>query len=179
MMKDENQTIWHGKTFDFNVEKTILPNGRETVTEMIRHPGSSAVVPIHKSDSVILIHQYRPVLKHFVWEIPAGSMLQGEEPLACAGRELREECGFLSEKFEKIGEILVAPGYSDERIHLFIATELIPCKQDLDEDELLTTHIIPFDQAIEMIDKGEIQDAMTIIGLKISYPIWKKRDQLK
>lgn len=173
-----NQTIWQGKIFDFNVEKAMLPNGRNTMIEVIRHPGSSAVVPLFGKESVILIRQYRPTLKDFFWEIPAGTMDPGESPLDCAKRELREECGFQGSQFEKFGEILIAPGYSDERIHLFLATELTPCQQDLDEDELLTTHILPFEQAIEMICQGKIQDAMTIIGLEMSFPIWKgRRDQ--
>jgi ADP-ribose pyrophosphatase len=174
--EDKRTTIWKGRVFDFNLEEMILPNGRETGIGVIRDPGSSGVIPILERDSVVLIHQHRPAIKNFIWEIPAGTMLPGEEPLECARRELREECGFAGKKFEKFGEILIAPGYSDERIHLFMASDLIPCEQNLDEDELLTTHVFPFDQAMEMIEKGEIQDAMTIVGLTMAYPIWKKRE---
>jgi len=95
--------------------------------------------------------------------------------LECAKRELREECGFVGKKFEKLGDILIAPGYSDERIHLFMAADLIPCEQNLDEDELLTPHVFPFGQAMGMIERGEIQDAMTIVGLTMAYPIWQRR----
>jgi len=173
--KESGQTLWHGKVFDFSIEETILPNGKITVTEVIRHPGSSAIVPFFGKESVILIREYRPTTRDFIWEIPAGTMLPGEEPVECAKRELREECGFVGKEFEKLGEILIAPGYSDERIHLFMATELVSCKQALDEDELLTTHIFPFDRAMAMIEKGEIQDATTMIGIKMAYPIWQKR----
>ena len=105
-------------------------------------------------------------------------MLPGEDPLACAKRELREECGFLGKRFENFGEILIAPWYSDERIYLFIATELIPCEQNLDEDEILTTHLFSFGHAVEMIDRGEIQDATTIIGIQMAYSIWKRGKNL-
>lgn len=167
-------TIWHGRIFDFNVEEMILPNGRETGIGVIRHPGSSGVIPILNGNSVILIHQYRPAIKNSIWEIPSGTMLPGENPLECAKRELQEECGFLGKNFGKLGEIWIAPWYSDERIHLFMATELIPCEPNLDEDEILTTHLFTFDHAMKMIEKGEIQDATTIIGIKMAYPVWQK-----
>jgi ADP-ribose pyrophosphatase len=172
---EKTQMLWHGKVFDFSREEVILPNGKPTVIEMIHHPGSSAVVPILENESILLIRQYRPVIRDFIWEIPSGTMLPGEGPLECAGRELREECGFLGKKFEKFAEILIAPWYSDERIHLFMATELIPCEQNLDEDEILTPHLFPFNRAMAMIESGEIQDATTTIGIKMAYPLWKMR----
>lgn len=175
MTKNEkNQTLWHGKVFDFSCEEVILPNGKRTEIGLIHHPGSSAVVPILKNESVLLIRQYRPAIRDFIWEIPSGTMLPKEDPLECARRELREECGFLGTKFDKFGEILIAPWYSDERIYLFMATEMIPCEQKLDEDEILTNHLFTFDQAMAMIENGEIQDAATIIGIKMAYPIWRR-----
>jgi ADP-ribose pyrophosphatase len=175
MTKNERtQTLWHGKVFNFSREEIILPNGKHTVIEAIHHPGSSAVVPVLEEGSVVLIRQYRPAIRDFIWEIPSGTMLPEEDPLECAKRELREECGFLGKKFDKFGEILIAPWYSNERIYLFMARELIPCEQKLDEDEILTRHPLPFGQAVGMIDRGEIQDAMTIIGIKLAYSIWKR-----
>jgi 8-oxo-dGTP pyrophosphatase MutT (NUDIX family) len=172
------EVIYHGRVFDLYREETTLPNGKKMMAEFIHHPGSSGVVPILKTNSILLIRQYRPVLRDFIWEIPSGTMLPGESPLECAKRELREECGFLGKKFEKFGEILIAPWYSDERIYLFMATELIPCEQNLDEDEILTTHFFPFDHVVEMIDRGEIQDAATMIGIKTAYFIWRKGKNL-
>jgi len=173
--KETRQTLWHGKVFDFNCEEYNLSNGRSMEMGVIHHPGSSGVIPILNGNSVILIHQYRPAIKNSIWEIPSGTMLPGEDPLECAKRELQEECGFLGKNFEKLGEIWIAPWYSDERIHLFIATELVPCDQNLDEDEILTKHVFPFDHAMKMVEKGEIQDATTIIGIKMAYPIWQRR----
>lgn len=169
MNKRNRQALWHGKVFDFNCEEILLPNGRRTEVGMIHHPGSSGVIPFLDGNSVILIHQYRPAIKNFVWEIPSGTLLPNEDPLECAKRELQEECGFVGKHYEKLGEIWIAPWYSDERIHLFIATDLISCEQKLDEDEILTSHLFPFKQAIGMIEKGEIQDATTIIGLQMAY----------
>lgn len=80
----------------------------------------------------------------------------------------------MGNKFEKLGEVLIAPWYSDEKIHLFLATELIPCENKLDEDEILTTHTFPFNEVMTMIARGEIQDATTILALKMAYFKWKK-----
>ncbi len=172
---DDKQILWHGKVFDFNVEERILPNGRKIEMGVIHHPGSAAILPVFEDGSIVLIHQYRPAIRDFIWEIPSGTMGPGEDPLACARRELREECGLKSNRFEKIREILIAPWYSDERIHLFLATELTPCDQDLDEDEILTTHTFSFDQVMSMAERGEIQDATTLLALKTACLIGKKK----
>ena len=169
------EVIYQGKVFDLYREEATLPNGKKMMAEFIHHPGSSGVIPLMDENSVVLIRQYRPILKDFIWEIPSGTMLPGEDPLTCAKRELEEECGFLGRRFEKLGEILVAPWYSDERTHLFLAKELTPCEQRLDDDEILTTHIISFDQAMKMVEEGEIQDSTTMIGLQVVYSILKRK----
>ncbi len=169
------EVIYQGKVFDLYREETTLPNGKKMMAEFIHHPGSSGIIPLMDENSVVLIRQYRPILKDFIWEIPSGTMLPGEDPLTCAKRELEEECGFLGRRFEKVGEILVAPWYSDERTHLFLAKELTPSEQRLDEDEILTTHIISFDQAMKMVEQGKIQDSTTMIGLQIVYSILKRK----
>ena len=169
-MQPEEPVFWKGRVFDFKVEETALPDGRRTRIEVIRHPGSSAIVPVRADHSVLLLNQYRPAIGRFIWEIPAGTMHRGEDPLDCAKRELQEECGVRGNRFEKIGEILVAPGYSDERIHLYLATELVSSKQRLDEDECLEVRSFSMEMAMEMIMKGEIQDAMSIAGLTFAYP---------
>lgn len=171
---DDRQVLWHGKGFDFDVEEKILPNGRKMEVGVIHHPGSAAILPVFENGSIGLIHQYRPAIEEHIWEIPSGTMLPGEDPLACAQRELREECGLKADRFEKVREILIAPWYSDERIHLFLATGLTSCDQDLDEDEILTLHTFSFHQAMSMVDKGEIQDATTLLALKTASLRWEK-----
>lgn len=166
------EIIFQGKVFDLYREETTLPNDRKMMAEFIHHPGSSGVIPLMDKHSVVLIHQYRPVLKEFIWEIPSGTMLPGEDPLTCAKRELKEECGLFGKRFKKLGEILVAPWYSDERTHLFAATDLTPCEQKLDEDEVLTTHILSWQRVMKMIERGEIRDATTTVGLQLAYQIF-------
>ena len=170
----EEKTVWQGKAFAYNSMTMILPNGKSAEIGCIRHPGSSAILPVSENGFITLVHQYRPAIGDFIWEIPSGTMLPGEAPLECAKRELREECGLMGKKYEKLGEVLIAPWYSDERIHLFMATELTLCEIELDEDEILTPHSFPIDEAMAMIAMGEIQDATTILGLKMAYPNWKK-----
>ena len=172
--KERPETLWHGRVFDLHREEIFLPTGRKAIVEVIRHPGSASIVPLLNDGRVILIQQFRPSLQQVIWEIPSGTMGPGEDPLGCAHRELMEECGYQGGRFEKLGEILPAPGYCDERIHLFMATDLTPCTQHLDEDECLTIHPLPLEQALDMIRRGEIRDAMTIIGLHLAHPVWIK-----
>jgi ADP-ribose pyrophosphatase len=159
--------IYSGRIFDVFLEKIVLPNGMIKDREVIRHPGAAAMVPLLGDGRVILIKQYRHAVDRFLWEIPAGTLERGENPLECARRELVEEIGYSAATLEKITEILPAPGYTDERIHIFIATDLTAAPQDLDEDEVLEIEPIPFDRAIEMIGQGHIQDAKTIVGLMV------------
>jgi len=171
--RETYRPIWRGRAFDFNEVEIVLPNGRKTVAGVIQHPGSSAIVPVREDGSVVMIEQYRPAIRDFVWEIPAGSMDPGEDPLTCAKRELQEESGYAGTRFQKVGEIWVAPGYSTERIHLFLATELTPKESRLDEDEYLSVHLFPFLKVVEMVERNEIKDAMTMIALQMAYPVWK------
>jgi ADP-ribose pyrophosphatase len=175
MGDEKKQTMWKGKAFEFQQEEVLLPNGRKTVAGVVRHPGSAAIVPVLQDGSVVLIHQFRQGVRDFVWEIPAGTMDPGEDPLACARRELQEECGYAGNRFEKLAEIWVAPGYSSECIHLFLATDLIARESHPDEDECLTVHLFPFQQALEMVEQNEIREAMTIVAIQKAYPVWKGR----
>ena len=171
----KRQTMWRGTAFEYQQGEVLLPNGRKTFAGVIRHPGSAAVVPVLQDGSVVLIHQFRHGIKDFIWEVPAGTMDPGEDPLACARRELQEECGYAGNRFEKLGEIWVAPGYSSECIHLFLATDLMVRESHPDEDECLTVHLFPFQRVLEMVERNEIREAMTIVAIQKAYPVWKGR----
>jgi ADP-ribose pyrophosphatase len=160
--------IHEGRVFTLQKENITLPNGFTVNIDIIRHPGASAIVPISDVGNVVLIRQYRHAVGGFIWEIPAGTLNKGETPLACARRELAEETGLSAQVFDKLGEIVPVPGYSDERIHLFLAKELGKARQNLDSDELLDVHHIPFNEAIEMIKRGDILDGKTIAGLLLA-----------
>jgi ADP-ribose pyrophosphatase len=165
---NRSSLIRKGRVFDFYTENITLPNGVTVDMEIIRHPGAAAIVPLMEDDSVLLLKQYRHAVGGFIWEIPAGTLNPGEDARRCAERELTEETGYTARNFEKLAQITPLPAYSDERIHLFLATGLTKASQRLDEDELLSVHRVAMREAIKMIAEGEIQDAKTIIGLQLA-----------
>ena len=154
-----------GRVFDLHVETVALANGATVDLEVIRHPGAAAIVPITADNKVILLRQYRHSVKEMLWEIPAGTRDGSEAPLSCARRELEEETGFTAERWQPLGELLPVPGYADERIHLFLASDLTPSRQSLDRDEQITVHPLDFKEALRMIDDGIIFDGKTVAAL--------------
>ena len=164
--KINNRQILHrGKVYNLIRENVTLGNGVTTDMEFIEHPGATAIIPILSDSRVLLLKQYRHSLHEYIWEIPAGTLDPEEEILECAQRELIEETGYSANQWQKLGEITPLPGYSDERIHIFLATDLQPAEQDLDKDEIIHVHKVEFNKTVEMIKNGEIQDAKSITGL--------------
>ena len=157
--------LHRGRSFDFTLEEYRLADGRRATAEMVRHPGASAVVALNEGQEVVLLRQYRHGFGASLWEIPAGTREGGEAPLACARRELAEESGYQARRWDLLGRILPAPGYSDEVLHLFLARELSPVPPALDDDELLEVHLKPLATAVEMVYGGQIEDAIAIAGL--------------
>jgi ADP-ribose pyrophosphatase len=165
---NRSRLIKKGRVFDFYSEQITLPNGVDLEMEIIRHPGAAAIVPFTEGRKVLLLKQYRYAAGGFVWEIPAGTLENGEDPLDCARRELTEETGFAARAFDPLAVIIPLPAYSDERIHLYLATGLESATQNLDADELLSVHPVEIDRCLEMIAAGKIQDAKTICGLQLA-----------
>ena len=166
MIKVINSITRHqGRTFTLVSEKVSLGNGVTTELDIIRHPGASAIVPMIKQDEIILLKQYRHAAGGYMWEIPAGTFDGSEAPLLCAQRELKEETGFIADRWHKLGEIVPVPGYSDERIHIFQASDMTPAEQQLDVDEIIEVHTVKFEDALNMIYKGDICDSKTIAGI--------------
>jgi len=161
--------IYKGKIVTLNVDTITLPNGVTVDLEVVRHPGASAVVPLKEDGTVVLIRQFRHAAGGFIYEIPAGKLSPGEEPLACAARELEEEIGYRAGSFNLLSSIFTAPGFTDEVIHIYKATGLTKGRQQLDRDEVLEIVEMPLDEAIEMIRTGAIHDAKTIVGLQAVY----------
>lgn len=160
------KTILNGRVFDFTVENVTFPNGVNIDLEIIRHPGASAVVPLTSDNEVIMLKQYRHAVGSLLWEIPAGTFdVDDATPLVCARRELIEETGYAADSWESLGAVTPLAGYSDERIHLFLARNLSPATQSLDPDEFLEVHSIPLEKVAAMILDGEIEDAKTIAGI--------------
>jgi ADP-ribose pyrophosphatase len=161
-------TLFEGRVFQLVRENITLENNVTVDFDIIRHPGASAVVALSEDRNVVLIRQYRHALGDYIWEIPAGTFDGDERPLACAKRELAEEAGVSAREWKEMGAITPVPGYSDEKVHLFLATGLVPTEQDLDPDEVLQAREIPFDRAMEMLYEGVIRDGKTMVGLMLA-----------
>jgi len=163
------RNIYTGKVVTLNVDTVQLPNGVTIDLETIRHPGAAAVVPIKDDGTVVLIRQFRHAAGGFIYEIPAGKLSPGEDPLHCAARELEEEVGYRASSFELLSSIFTAPGFADEVIHVYKATGLTKGRQQLDRDEVLEIVEMPLEQAIKGIQDGTIRDGKTIVGLQAVY----------
>ncbi|MBH0201360.1 MAG: NUDIX hydrolase [Nitrospira sp.] len=163
------RNIYTGKVVTLNVDTVRLPNGVTIDLETIRHPGAAAVVPIKDDGTVVLIRQFRHAAGGFIYEIPAGKLSPGEEPLHCAARELEEEVGYRASSFELLSSIFTAPGFADEVIHVYKANGLTKGRQQLDRDEVLEIVEMPLHLAIERILDGTIRDGKTIVGLQAVY----------
>ena len=160
--------LHRGRVFDFMLDTITLENGETVDLEVIRHPGAAAIVAMPDPSSLLLLRQFRHAVGGYILEVPAGTFDAQETPESCARRELIEETGFAGQNWKKLGEITPVPGYSDERIHLFLATDLSPDRQQLDRDELIQVQTVSLQAALAMVDNGEIQDAKTIAALMMA-----------
>jgi ADP-ribose pyrophosphatase len=163
----KKKKIYQGRVIDLSVDTVLFP-GQSVDMECLKHPGGAAVVPLFSDGSIVLIKQYRYVVNDTIWEIPAGRLEKGETPRDCALRELEEEVGFKAADVIQLGQIYSAPAYCTEIIYLFLATGLIPGKQCLDDDEYIEIVTLPLDEAVVMVEKGEITDAKTVAGLLLA-----------
>ena len=161
--------IYKGTVVTLNIDTVRLPNGHTIDLEVIRHPGASAVVPLKPDGTVVMIRQFRHAANGFIYEIPAGKLHPKEDPLDCAARELEEEIGNKAGRFQLLSSIFTAPGFADEVIHVYLATELTVGTQNLDQDEVLEVVEMPLREAIAKIEDGTIRDAKTIVGLQAVY----------
>jgi len=165
----ESVTAFRGRVFNITID-TIQEGDLTYQREIVQHPGSAVIVPVFVDDTVALVRQYRHPARRYLLEAPAGTLNDREAPEVGAARELEEELGFVAARLEKISEFFVSPGFCEEKMWVFLATELTATAQRLDHDEILEVERIPFSQALEMITKGEIEDAKTIIALMLAAP---------
>jgi ADP-ribose pyrophosphatase len=163
----KSKHVFTGKVLTLNIDTVTLPNGFTVDLEIVRHPGAAAVVPLKDNGTVVLIKQFRHAAGGFIYEIPAGKLHPGEDPMHCAARELEEEIGYVAGRLELLTSILTAPGFTDEVIHIYKATGMTAGRQQLDRDEVLEVLEISLEEAIKMIKAGTIRDAKTIVGLQL------------
>ena len=156
--------VYEGRVVKLVVLDVTLPNGGAAKRELVRHPGAVAVVPLI-DDDVLMVRQFRMAAGRVMLEIPAGTLNPGEDPAVCADRELQEETGYKPGVLESLGGIFVAPGYTTEFIHLFVARDLVESRLAMDEDEFIELVRMPLREALEMVERGEIEDGKTISAL--------------
>jgi ADP-ribose pyrophosphatase len=164
----DRRLIHTGRIFDLYTETLSVDCGKPFRLDIIRHPGAAAIVPVTAEGEIVLLSQYRHAAGGTIWEIPAGTLEDGEAPEQCARRELTEETGFIARSWTRLGSILPLPAYSDERIHLFLARDLTPARQALDADEILAVHTFVTDEVFKMVHDGRIQDAKSICALSLA-----------
>jgi ADP-ribose pyrophosphatase len=150
---------------DLGIETASLPNGIAVDLAVIRHPGASAIVALDPDGTIALLSQWRHAIGTWLREIPAGCRAAGEDYLACARRELGEEAGLAAARWDRLGAIVTIPSFCDERIELFLARDLSTGAGALDHDEVIRVARVPLVEAFEMIGRGEIVDAKTIVAL--------------
>ncbi|MDQ8159719.1 MAG: NUDIX hydrolase [Gemmatimonadota bacterium] len=158
-----------GRVISIDLDTVRFPDGSTGELEMVRHPGASAVVPLlgdlDDDPEVLLIRQYRYAAEGYLYEIPAGRLDPGEAPLACAHRELAEETGYTAARVEHLFTMFTTPGFTDEKIHLFVATGLVAGEAKREADEFMELAPTKLSRALSMIEQGEIQDAKTALAL--------------
>lgn len=159
-----------GKIISLDTDTVRFPDGSTGQLEMIRHPGASAVIPFLSDPrgddpQILMIRQYRYAADGYLFEIPAGRLNPGEDPRDCAARELKEETGCTAEQLDYLTTMFTTPGFTDEKIHLYMATELSVGETKHEADEFLDLQPMPLSKALEMVKSGEIRDGKTALGL--------------
>ena len=162
----ESEEIYRGVLLHVQRDRVRLPNGREAAREWVKHPGAAAVIPLLPDGRIVLVRQYRYPVQAVTLEIPAGKLdVAGEDPLTCAKREMKEETGYEAERYEKLLTLATTVGFSDERIHIYLATALSAGQSSPDEDEFLHVIAMPLSDAVQAIVEGRIIDAKTVAAV--------------
>ena len=161
----EKKYIYKGKIINLRNDIVKLPNDKQAQREVVEHPGGVCVVALTSEGEVLLVNQYRYPYEQLLLEVPAGKLDKGEDPFACGVRELKEETGAVAENYISLGIMYPSPGYTDEKIYMYLATLLTYGENQLDDDEFLDLIKMPLQQAVDMVVIGELCDAKTQIAI--------------
>jgi len=163
----DSKKVFSGRVFNVSVD-TVREADRTYIREVVHHPGSAVILPAFDDGTIALVKQYRHPAVKYLLELPAGTLNDQEPPEVGAARELEEELGVVAGNLEKLSEFFVSPGFCEEKMWLYLATDLKETTQRLEDDEFLEVVRLPVDRALQMITDGEIEDAKTIIGLLLA-----------
>lgn len=158
---------WTGRIFNVNRLRVELPDGRQALRDVVRHPGAVAIVALTDDGRICLVRQYRTSLARVTVEIPAGKLDPGEDPLTCAHRELREETGMEADQMAFLTTIATSDGFTDELIHIYMATGLRFVESNPDDDEFINVDLVPLPELIDAVLDGRIEDCKTVTGALI------------
>jgi ADP-ribose pyrophosphatase len=163
-------TIYHGRAFNVRRDEVRMHNHTVSL-DVIEHIGAVTILPLDINERILFVRQYRHATGKELLELPAGTLDPAELPETCALREIREETGYAAGKLIKIGEFFLAPGYSTEYMHVYLATDLYSDPLPGDEDEFISLELIPIKQAYEMALNGDLQDGKSLAALLLAQPI--------
>ena len=163
----KTKTVFRGRLLTLITDKRRLPNGHTLRLEIIKHPGAALIVPFLGKNKIILLKQYRPVVNSYIYELPAGTLNDGETPLACAKREVIEETGYSGRKFTKVRTIYPAPGYTTEKITIYKAEGLKKENVSPEKDEIIRGFVFSKTAVKKLLRTGRIVDAKTICALAL------------
>lgn len=157
--------IFSSSKFDVIIDKFTLPNGKEVEKAYVKHRGSAVIVPFVDKETIIMIKQYRPVVNKWLYELPAGTIDEGENEETTAKRELEEEIGYQAKSVTKLFSFYVSPGVTTEVMHVFIAKDLVKTSQNLEEYEVIEPFEIKLRDAVNMVLDGKLEDGKTMLTL--------------
>jgi ADP-ribose pyrophosphatase len=157
--------IYEGRVLNLRVDDVMLPNGRRSNFEIVEHNGGVCVIAQPQSGTIVLVRQYRPATGRTLLEVPAGKLEAGEDPAACAKRELLEETGYRCERLRRLWSFFTAPGFCSELLHLFVAEDLTAGQPQPEGNESIEVEIMRVGDAWAMVERDEIPDAKTQIAL--------------
>ena len=160
-----SEEIYRGRAVSLKREEVLLPSGKKIYRECVIHRGASAIIPVKDDGKIILVKQYRHPVKEVLLEVPAGTLKPGEDPLECAARELEEETGYRAGKLTHLLTIYPSPGYSSEKLYIYLAEDLEKSSQNLEIDEDISVVEMSLEEALEAIREKKIVDGKTIAAL--------------
>jgi ADP-ribose pyrophosphatase len=165
-----SQIMFRGRVFNVRQDRLLMPDGNQTQIDIVEHLGAVTMIPVDEQGQIWFVRQYRHAIGVKLLELPAGAAEEGEDIEIGAQRELREEIGMAAHSLHHIGSFYLAPGYSSERMHVFLASDLYPDPLPGDDNEFLAIEKIPARQALSLAESRKLEDSKTLIALHWARP---------